>query len=357
MESIPASITLDGGEQEYLDSRMRDLERASERSRWFYLVTSLISLLLISVSYNQFISWSRLMADGTRHVSVVANADRTRSTTAPGTFEDVPKAPAQDHCEERTFAEFNEKCWPDQMTLLQMKEWVSGLQFDLPYLGGRFSASDAGIVGGMLLLIASLWGYFALKRENHIVYFLIKDVAEFQFSEEARFYVRNQLYATQLFIGNHTRPFKSDNILDPSYRLYLKYKEKERSKVVKRIKEALTFVAANIVFGLPALALLGVLIVDASSLKYSSPFRASTEPLIRVLAEKGLLHQAYGRLAASALLLAIVARITYLAFKYQMGTIDLVRLSGKWKYPVVNFRAEPDNLRDGHTTDSTPPPS
>lgn len=300
------TISLRDGEQAYLDSRMRDVERASERSRWFYIVTSLISLLLISVSYNQLASWSRLMAEG-----------------AEGRV-------------------FNEKNWPDQMVLLQMKEWVSGLQFDLPYLGGRFSASDAGIVGGMLLFVAVLWGYYALKRENHIVYFLIKDVSEFDFSDAARFYLRNQLYATQLFTGQHSRPFEGRNIVDTAYNAQSKKRSEQRQNAVLKLG---TFLATNIVFFLPAGALSGVLAVDLLSLWSNSPFREGTEKLYQVLQANHLMHEVYLRLALSLTLLVLVAAITGRAFRYQLGTVDLIALSGQWKYPVIYDRGDPESLQ------------
>jgi hypothetical protein len=293
------TLVLELEEQSYLDARVRDVEVAAQRCRLIYLAISAISMMLVSVAFNQAFSWTRLIAEGLHDDG------------------------------------FKEGDWTNQLQLRQMVEWTAGLQFDLPYLGGRFGASDAGVVGGVLLLIAGLWAYFALRRENHVVYFLVKDVHEFRFSAAARFYLRSQIYATQLFMqGRHGLPYSDKNILDKEWH------EVWRKSLSSRIKR----IAPSIIFFLPALSLLFVFIIDVRSLSTDSPFRQGDELLIDYLCELKPLqtceqfHHVLWRLGGSVALLLLVYFIMRAAYQIQRGTTSLVDFTATWKNPLVRER-------------------
>lgn len=300
---IIGKLCLNAREQQYIDSRIRDVEKAAERSRLVFIVASAISLLLISVAYNELWSWSRSLADNVHLVS----------------------------------RNFNEDMWTSQLILLQLKEWVAGLQFDLPYLGGRFGASDAAVVGGVLLIFNGLWCYYATRRENHLVYFLVKDIGEFDFSDKAKFYLSSQLFATQLFMeGRYTRPYHSKNFTDK------KYNRTSKAKEISRLRS----VAPSFIFFLPVIAIAFVVVVDIASLYYPSPLRGPDKSLYEVFCgnQSILVCNRFApvlqRLAWSFFFLFVVLRLMILAFNFQRGTLNIINFTRDWKNPLVNSRSE-----------------
>lgn len=293
------ALCLSPQEQQYIDSRIHDVERAAERSRLVFIVASAISLLLISVAYNEFWSWSRNIADAV-----------TKKTMY-----------------------FDEGIWTDQLIMLQLKEWMTGLQFDLPYLGGRFGASDAAIVGGALLIFTGLWCYYATRRENHLVYFIVKDVGEFSFSDKAKFYLSSQLFATQLFMeGKHSRPYRSENFTDDAFN------KASKAKNIGRFRR----IAPSFIFFLPVVALLFVIGIDVASLFYPSPLRNSSDSLYTYFCganhvlECERFAPVLQRLAWSFLFLFVVLRLMLLSFNFQRGTLNIINFTREWKAPMVD---------------------
>jgi hypothetical protein len=80
-----------------------------------------------------------------------------------------------------------------------LRNWVDSLYFDVPVIGARFSATDAGIIGGILLCILGVWSVYSARRENHLIFYLIRDTERYETDEKFRKYLKNQLHATQLF--------------------------------------------------------------------------------------------------------------------------------------------------------------
>jgi hypothetical protein len=351
-------------EQKYLDSRIQDLEKAATRSRWIYGAALTVSLMLFSVAYNEYFSWYRKMAEG------------------------LPAAYASGG-------------WGGQLGLLLMKEWVESLQFDLPYVGGRFGASDAGVVGGVLLLMISFWCVLAAKRENHIVYFLIKDAFDFEFTDNARFYLHSQIVSTQLISSGRARVYSALNLnktigsrpqVEDGESLPSPEPEKGggllarfRHEVVGRFSFSYYFI-----FMAPVLSLLFVLGVDLKTLSEPSPFRkesanpgaeveavlshvgvlryvgtggtSSHGPLIQAVCDADRQHVPVFDLlgwipiydmencSSSALRnrvifsMAFILLIYYMmqrAYMFQRGTESMIRhAEAAWKPPVINARRQ-----------------
>lgn len=266
-------LLLKEGEQAYLDSRVQDLEKAGTRSRWIYGSALVVSLMLFSVAYNEYFSWYRDLSM-------------------------------------RLEPDYDAKGWGDQLRGFMMKEWVASLQFDLPYVGGRFGASDAGVVGGLSLFLLSLWCFYAAKRENHVLYFLMKDAEDFGFSDAAKFYLRHQLAATQVFSVGNSKAYRLSSLKNKglwanAYAVDEGEKDLNRNKnsIVRNIRleflpriidflssrvlkfferigfrrsqviSFYEFLIASPVFMAPFLSLLFVFYVDLRTLSEPSPFR------------------------------------------------------------------------------------
>jgi hypothetical protein len=237
-------LVFSGEEQRLIDSRVQDIEKAATRSRWIYGFALLASLMLFSVAYNEYFSWMRAFAIG-----LPAEADMSH--------------------------------WQDRLQLLLMREWVSSLQFDLPYIGGKFGASDAGPVGGVVLFFVSIWCLYSAKRENYLIYFLAKDVHGFGFSDEAKFYLTTQIASTQLFIvsGKRSKIYGPKDIENRK-----PDKDEASASKHKNFYERATgffgafyiLIKRGVVFSVfmaPALSLLFVFAVDMLTLREVSPFR------------------------------------------------------------------------------------
>jgi hypothetical protein len=351
-------LLLSDREQRYLDSRIQDLEKAATRSRWIYGSALAVSLMLFSVAYNEYFSWYRKMAD-----------------LLPSDY-----SPAG---------------WGSQLRGLLMKEWVESLQFDLPYVGGRFGASDAGVVGGVLLLMISFWCFLAAKRENHIVYFLVKDGADFDFSEAARFYLQSQIVSTQLVSSGRSKAYGPDDLRWKSLSGDEEGNDKRKSSAgVRKISRIYVNVETKLmaafsfifIFMAPVLSLLFVLAIDLKTLSEPSPFRKSDskaslsmsldfkkegrfcyvsgnntnkDPLIKAVCDycnepKPVLNFLWVipiydvidcrnkglpiRLGLSLFLIFLVSIAMSRAYMFQRGTQKLIHAMVAWKAPIITAR-------------------
>lgn len=309
-------LVVSGDERGYIDSRVQDIEKAGIRSRWIYGAMSLLSLLLFSVAFNEYFSWSRKIAMT------------------------LPKVYQEDE-------------WSAQLKLLLMREWASALQFDVPYLGGKFGASDAGIVGGVVLALAAIWCYYSARRENRLVYFLVKDFKEFGFSDASRFYLCNQLFSTQLFVNESSRGAYSRESLE-------RVKEDQDGNPIPkpppglfgRAVAVLLRLGLFVVFVTPPLALFFVFVTDILTLDAVSPFRNDGRilydhlcggiPWFQFLSckDSGLVS----RMIISFALMVLVALIMLQAWSFQKGTEEIVNYTVGWKAPILSKRVASDAL-------------
>jgi hypothetical protein len=356
-------LLLDKKEQQYIDSRIQDIEKASTRSRWIYVFVLLASMMLFSVAYNEYFSWARGMA---------------------------MKLPE----------EMNSGHWQDRLHFLLMREWVSSLQFDLPYVGGKFGASDAGTVGGMVLFIVGVWCLHSAKRENYLVYLLAKDVKDFDFSKAAKFYLATQVASTQLFVVSPkaSRIYSPDDI----ERKALGQGEFSDgldgvtvSRGVSRLHRFFVRISKTVVFFVfmaPAISLVFVFGVDMATLGERSPFRShvafeqSEHGLQAGDARDEMLYlqicknkdsvvylgnrfvfnfwrcESSGlkrRLAVSLLMMLAVLVVMFRAWQYQAGTEAMVLHAGEWKADLLREQSESrkESRIAGSNTSTDPPAS
>ncbi len=183
-------------EREYIDSRINDIESAAQRSRWVYGLVIAVSWIIMAMAFNTTLSFMRDFAEAyeTKVVAPSAvvrppvNGAGSASTNPPEAAPERPGAVGR-----------------DIMIQQLLRNWVDSISFDVPVVGARFSGTDAGIVGGALLCILAIWCRYSLRRENHLVYYLVRDSQKFATDTRFRKYLKNQLHATQLF-GRARRP-------------------------------------------------------------------------------------------------------------------------------------------------------
>lgn len=281
-------------EKSYVDSRVHDIEVAGQRARWIYAAIATVSFLLLSVAYNSVFSWSRSIAERLEHTQF---------------------APS----------------WSDKLNVELMRRWVESLHFDVPLLGAKFSASDAGIVGGVLLIFMAIWCFFSARRENHLVYYLVRDLEITGAAIPVKLYARTQLSATQIFAhGWHDEALVGGDIV---------MKSGHNKPVRRRPEDRLVRSILLGMFYLPAIALATVFATDIASLAMDSPFRPGDKSLWDFITDRcipaGLFEceparALLTRLSVSLVLVVLTLVIMHRAYRFQKGTSDIMKYTAQW---------------------------
>ncbi len=149
----------------YIDSRINDLERSAQRSRWFFGVYVAVAWVVFAATFNAYLSWMRNIADD--HAAEVLKGPGYRNVSQ--------------FLEERA-----------------LDAWSGRLYVDIPVVGGQVHITDAGILVGLLVVLLATWVVFAARRENHLMFYLISDVTKYKFGLASMRYLKNQIHATQL---------------------------------------------------------------------------------------------------------------------------------------------------------------
>ncbi|WP_298854070.1 hypothetical protein [uncultured Aquimonas sp.] len=292
----------DKNHREYIDARINDIERAAVRSRWLFGFNIALSWLLISMAYNSTWSWMRTMAQTSVDLSLPREDRRVRHALQEDLF----------------------------------GGWVHSLYFDVPFLGARFSASDAGVVGGLLLVLVATWCFYAGRRENHLVFYLVRDCERYRFSTPMRRYLRNQLHATQLFASTN-----QSAALD----------ESDFAGVLKGPEQRTMRLLSAAMYGCAPLALGFLLLTDLYSLALESPFREQGI-LLRVFTAPCLGPEGFRsnpvdckplaelciRLALSVGFFGLCTLVMWRGYKFQRATRRLISHMDKRMQPRTNPR-------------------
>jgi hypothetical protein len=84
-----------------------------------------------------------------------------------------------------------------------IKEWVESSFITVPILGIKVGIFDGSVFGSIALLIISVWFFLSIRRENHVIGFLLRDTKEKGTSEE-----RQEIYhgiASYMLFANITK--------------------------------------------------------------------------------------------------------------------------------------------------------
>lgn len=228
MRKDPNELILDKDQRGYVDSRIDDIEGASQRSRILYFLIIATSWLLLAMAYNTTTSFVRTIAEG-RENSIIRSATVEAQETGMSAMGAKVARNLVDYfsgsnhgfgalIKRFVFSSSADSrrymVYRDMLVQTVLKNWVDSLQFEVPVLGARFNAADAGIIGGLLLCILGMFCLFAAKRENHLIYYLIRDCEKYAVGSAFRRYLKNQLHATQLFArSKRNRALSSEDLI------------------------------------------------------------------------------------------------------------------------------------------------
>jgi hypothetical protein len=121
---------------ELLRARIDAVAQAQKRSRAAFLASTIISLAILIAMWNAYLSWYR---------SFFGKWD----LATPQVTQEAQKA--------------------------LIGEWVRSLKVSIPVLGIEAGVGDGAIVGSVSLYIVCIWVFLSMRRENHIIFDLLKE--------------------------------------------------------------------------------------------------------------------------------------------------------------------------------------
>ena len=126
---------------EVLKLRLEGIKDALSRSRLAFLVTTIISLMMILGIWNSYFSWDREFA----------------------WFKNRPLPTDSRH----DVIEHLQKKW--------VEHWLNNQQISVPLLGISVSTSDSTFLASVALVVVMIWFFWCTRRENHSIAQLLED--------------------------------------------------------------------------------------------------------------------------------------------------------------------------------------
>jgi hypothetical protein len=206
--------------------RIEGAQEAIKRSRWVFLILTIVSLALLITAWNAYFSWTREIP-----------------LTYHSWTEDAVAAHLQQHLTE---------------------EWVKSQMIDIPVLGIHIGISDAAPLGGFGVFILSIWFFFSTRRENRTIAELLIDTLHDTDEVRARIFHSVASYLVFLTIANSDDPISS------------------LEAPVRREKPFATLrLVVKMLFFLAPLTIFTIVACDTASIFWlAAPYRQGHKPLI-----------------------------------------------------------------------------
>lgn len=248
--------------------RIEGAQEAIKRSRWVFLILTLVSLALLITAWNAYFSWSR---------------------------EFLLRVHAWPDDEVAAFA---------QQRLIE--EWVKSQTIDISPLGIHIGISDAAPLGGLSVFILSIWFYFSTRRENRTIAGLLIDSLDEPPETKSRIFHGIASYLVFLTIASTDDPISS---------LKCKVPKSNPRAALRAIVKMLFFVAPLTVFVIVACD-------TATIFWFQAPFRPpGHEPLFKVAEIPMSQWLQWGTIEAIAFALASCAAfLCYKALRFTHAT-------------------------------------
>lgn len=96
--------------------------------------------------------------------------------------------------------------WPESEVTKEVHQkiienWVESQTISVPFLGITIGVSDASVFGSIGLLIISIWFFLSIRRENHVIGFLLKDTMEMKYSSLTRQWIYHGISSYMVFVN------------------------------------------------------------------------------------------------------------------------------------------------------------
>jgi len=209
---------LDTLELKTIELRLAAVKEATQRSRFVFIVMTVMSSTIIAGLWNGMLAWDRGWA-----------------------FKDVngPQKVVRD-------------------------EWLRNLYVSASLLGVRVNINDLAVIGSLSLLVIMVWYFFSQRRENRAIVGLLRDCYEDKQIETIGKFVYEAIVQSIVFINmwggdRPIRGLKKDSTTQPN-------------ELIRYVLRAMTF--------LPPITVGLIILSDVSSLLSISYLRPTTEILI-----------------------------------------------------------------------------
>lgn len=286
---------------EALRIRVEGARDAQKRSRLAFVVMTIASVAIIITTYNFHVSWDRHFATT---VSYLCSKEE-RQTGEPAACKGLP-APT-DKVDDPNYALSYEVLLSRQAQLDALQEWIRNGVIQVPLLGVRMSISDAAVLGSLGLFIISIWFFFSLRRENHLIGSLLRETQDQ--GGETMEYVYHGIVSYLVFtvVTDSDAPLRD-----------LRGTEVTHRRILMRG-------ALRVLFFLPAVAIAFVILMDVFSVAgISAALRFPHVPLISHLDAWDWFKLVLFELSALVFGLA-TCLVCIRAVEYEAGTGDMLR--------------------------------
>jgi hypothetical protein len=205
--------------------RIQAARDAQTRSRFAFLASTVISVAMLISIFNYEFSWLRNVATGNDpHIQ-------------PGSIQEELRREAR-------------------------KEWIDSGRMKISLLGVDLAESDASLLGSFGLYVLTIWFFYCMRRENHLIAHLIIDADQ------------NEKKEVSLSVYHGIASYTVFTTIGGDYPIGTVRPPPTRWEAVDRIR----FTNLGLLF-LPAITILLMMATDMLSLYRASPYRATTESL------------------------------------------------------------------------------
>lgn len=269
-------------EYEFYKMRIEAVLNAAKRSRWVFAASTVASLAQIGATWNLYLSWIRFI--------IIYGDDK-----------------------------FQGEGMVKELQIELLKEWVDSTFVSIPLIGIHLTVADASIVGSFALTILTSWFFFSMRRENHLIGLLLRDV-KFEKEDEKRAFVFHGILGTQMFATLTNRDVPFTNIDEDA----TQFRHLPSNRFVTRV-----------LFFLPVFAIAFTVIFDFFSVFWMpSIFRMPHVPLFElfddVIKHKRILIEIMLRVLWGSMLAVISAVLIRRVDRFQNGTINMLKSVEKW---------------------------
>ncbi|WP_143177897.1 hypothetical protein [Cystobacter ferrugineus] len=274
------------------EARLDGVQQAASRARGVFLAVTVIASTTIASSFSMYFSWLRNL------IKVVPGGILTKENLANGSL-----------AVESTFKRVLEESL--------VRGWVDSAFVTVPGLGAKFAIVDAAVWATGGLLISALWLFFCLRRENHLIGYVLTDAYDLKDKIPGIYpLVVHSVRASQVFATGSARNKSFSSMNDVKA-------VKEKPQQGDSVLEAIPRGVMVFLMGLPALGCFCVLFCDFLSVFYvPALFRGSSDP-IGWENVKGS-PQFWLMIGFNVLMLLSCFLLGVLAGRYQLATRKLV---------------------------------
>ena len=238
-------------DRDAIKTRLEAMRDAASRSRFALLVSTIAALSVLIACFNCYLSWNREFALENKFADTGIEADKGKAGD--------PITIAKERINDNTLTGL--VTGPVQRQLLN--DWVSSTSMNITLLGIRVNVADATVLGGIALFFLTLWFSYSMRRENRLVWTLLRDTRDADLGTMDLAF--SGIISRMVFTA--VRPDKQE-LADLRERPLAKRQDPGPAKI------KLTLIGAQLLFFLPPVAIFLSLVFDILSLLYfAAPFR------------------------------------------------------------------------------------